>query len=195
MSVPVKGTAQIAQVGACAANQDEEIGKHIAQAMDKVGKDGVITVEEGKTLETSVDLVEGMQFDKGYVSPHFINKFENLTCELEKPFILIHEKKIASVKDVIPLLEKVAQSGRPLLVIAEEIEGEALATLVVNKLRGTLQACAVKAPGFGDRRKAMLEDVAVLTGEESSRRQGKHHDHRGRRFDGEDQGAHPADQE
>ncbi len=164
MSTPVKGSQQIAQVGTCAANQRAEIGKIIAEAMDKVGKDGVITVEEGKTLETSVDLVEGMQFDKGYLSPHFINKFEDLTCELEKPYILIHEKKISTVKDLIPLLEKVAQSGRPLLVIAEEIEGEAIATLVVNKLRGTLQACAVKAPGFGDRRKAMLEDMAILTG-------------------------------
>ena len=164
MSTPVKGTGQIAQVGTCAANQNATIGKQIADAMDKVGKDGVITVEEGKTLETTVELVEGMQFDKGYVSPHFINKFENLTCELEKPYILINEKKITSVKDIIPLLEKVAQSGRPLLVVAEDIEGEALATLVVNKLRGTLQCCAVKAPGFGDRRKSMLEDMAVLTG-------------------------------
>ena len=164
MSNPVKGNDQIAQVGTCAANQSAEIGKIIAQAMDKVGKDGVITVEEGKTLDTTVDLVEGMQFDKGYLSPHFINKFEGLACELEKPYILINEKKISSIKDLIPLLEKVAQSGRPLLVIAEEIEGEALATLVVNKLRGTLQCCAVKAPGFGDRRKAMLEDMAILTG-------------------------------
>jgi len=164
MSVPVKGTEQIAQVGMCAANQDWEIGKKIAEAMDKVGKDGVITVEEGKSLETTVDLVEGMQFDKGYLSPHFINNVETMTVQLEKPYILIHEKKISSVKDFIPLLEKVAKSGRPLLVIAEEVEGEALATLVVNKLRGTLQCCAVKAPGFGDRRKAMLEDIAIMTG-------------------------------
>jgi len=164
MSTPVKGNEQIAQVGTCAANQNAEIGKIIAQAMDKVGKDGVITVEEGKTLDTTVDLVEGMQFDKGYLSPHFINKFEGLVCELEKPYILIHEKKISAIKDLIPLLEKVAQSGRPLLLIAEDLEGEALATLVVNKLRGTLQACAVKAPGFGDRRKSMLEDMAILTG-------------------------------
>ncbi len=164
MSTPVKGNDQIAQVGTCAANQSSEVGKIIAQAMDKVGKDGVITVEEGKTLETTVDLVEGMQFDKGYLSPHFINKFEGLLCELDKPFILIHEKKISAVKDLIPVLEKVAQSGRPLLIIAEEIDGEALATLVVNKLRGTLQCCAVKAPGFGDRRKSMLEDMAILTG-------------------------------
>jgi chaperonin GroEL len=164
MSTPVKGSGQIAQVGTCAANQNAEVGKIISQAMDKVGKDGVITVEEGKTLDTTVDLVEGMQFDKGYLSPHFINKFEGLICELEKPYILINEKKISAVKDLIPLLEKVAQSGRPLLLIAEDLEGEALATLVVNKLRGTLQCCAVKAPGFGDRRKAMLEDMAILTG-------------------------------
>ena len=164
LSTPVKSNEQIAQVGTCSANQNAEIGRQIAQAMDKVGKDGVITVEEGKTLETTVDLVEGMQFDKGYLSPHFINKFEDLTCELDKPFILIHEKKLSSVKDLIPLLEKVSQAGRPLLIIAEDIEGEALATLVVNKLRGTLQCCAVKAPGFGDRRKSMLEDMGILTG-------------------------------
>jgi chaperonin GroEL len=164
MSTPVKNTAQIAQVGTCAANQNAEIGKQIAQAMDKVGKDGVITVEEGKTLETTVDLVEGMQFDKGFLSPHFMNNFESLTCDLEKPYILINEKKISNVKDLIPILEKVSQSGRPLLIVSEDIEGEALATLVVNKLRGTLQICAVKAPGFGDRRKAMLEDMAILVG-------------------------------
>ncbi len=164
MSTPVKNTSQIAQVGTCAANQNAEIGKQIAQAMDKVGKDGVITVEEGKTLETTVDLVEGMQFDKGFLSPHFMNNFESLTCDLEKPYILIHEKKISNVKDLIPILEKVSQSGRPLLIVSEDIEGEALATLVVNKLRGTLQICAVKAPGFGDRRKAMLEDMAILVG-------------------------------
>jgi chaperonin GroEL len=164
MSTPVKGTQQIAQVGTCAANQDAEIGKKIAEAMDKVGKDGVITAEEGQTLETTVDIVEGFQFDKGYTSPHFINNYEELKVVLEKPYVLIHEKKISSVKDFIPLLEKVAKSGRPLLVIAEDVEGEALATLVVNKLRGTLQGCAVKAPGFGDRRKAMLEDMAIMTG-------------------------------
>src|SRR3990172_3839913 len=164
MSTPIKGTAQIAQVGTCAANQNAEIGKQIADAMDKVGKDGVITVEEGKTLDTTVDLVEGMQFDKGYLSPHFINKFEGLLCELDKPYILIHEKKISSVKELLPILEKISQSGRPLLIVAEDIEGEAQATLVVNKLRGTLQCCAVKAPGFGDRRKAMLEDIATITG-------------------------------
>jgi chaperonin GroEL len=164
MSVSVKGTDQIAQVGTCAANQDTEIGKIIAQAMDKVGKDGVITVEEGNALETTVELVEGMQFDKGYLSPHFVNDFESMACELEKPYILIHEKKISSIKDLIPLLEKVARQSRPLLIIAEDVEGDALATLVVNKLRGTLQCAAVKAPGFGDRRKSMLEDIAVLTG-------------------------------
>jgi chaperonin GroEL len=164
MSKPVSSSKEVAQVGTCAANHDAEIGKMIANAMDKVGKDGVITVEEGKSLDTTVDLVEGMQFDKGYISPHFVTNLEGMTCELEKPFILVHEKKISSIKDMLPLLEKVAQSGRPLLVIAEDIEGEALATLVVNKLRGTFMCCAVKAPGFGDRRKAMLEDIATLTG-------------------------------
>ena len=164
MSKPVTSSKEVAQVGTCAANQDEEIGKMIADAMGKVGKDGVITVEEGKSLETSVDLVEGMQFDKGFISPHFVNEFESMTCELEKPYILVHEKKVSNVKDMLPLLERIAQSGRPLLVIAEDVEGEALATLVVNKLRGTLQCCAVKAPGFGDRRKAMMEDIATLAG-------------------------------
>ncbi len=164
MSTPVKGTQQIAQVGTCAANQDAEIGKNIAGAMEKVGKDGVITVEESQTLETTVEIVEGFQFDKGYISPHFVNNLEEMEVRLDKPYILIHEKKISSIKDLIPLLEKVAKSGRPLLVIAEDIEGEALATLVVNKLRGTLQCAAVKAPGFGDRRKAMLEDMAIMTG-------------------------------
>jgi len=163
MSVTIDSSKQIAQVGTCAANQDVEIGKMIAQAMDKVGKNGVITIEEGKTLETAVELVEGMQFDKGYLSPHFVTNPANMTCELEKPFILIHEKKISSIKDIVPLLEKVAQAGRPLLIIAEDIEGEALATLVVNKLRGTLQCAAVKAPGFGDRRKALLQDIGILT--------------------------------
>ncbi|NLU22918.1 MAG: chaperonin GroEL [Phycisphaerae bacterium] len=164
LSIPVSSTEQVAQVGTCAANHDAEIGKQIAQAMEKVGKDGVITVEEGKGLDTNVELVEGMQFDKGYLSPHFVNNFETMEVVLEKPYILIHEKKISAVKDMIPLLEKGAKAGRPLLIIAEDIEGEALATLVVNKLRGTLQAAAVKAPGFGDRRKAMLEDIAILTG-------------------------------
>ena len=164
LSKPIKSSKEIAQVGTCAANQDAEIGKMIAEAMDKVGKDGVITVEEGKSLTTEVDLVEGMQFDKGYVSPHFVNKLETMECDLDKPLILIHEKKISAIKDLVPLLEKIAQSGRPLVIVAEEVEGEALATLVVNKLRGTFQCCAVKAPGFGDRRKDMLRDIAILTG-------------------------------
>ena len=164
MSIPVESSKQIAQVGTCAANQDAEIGKMIAQAMDKVGKDGVITIEEGKTLDTQVELVEGMQFDKGYLSPHFVTNPESMSAELDKPFILIHEKKISTIKDIVPILEKIAQAGRPLLIVAEDIEGEALATLVVNKLRGTLNCCAVKAPGFGDRRKAMLQDIAILTG-------------------------------
>ncbi|MCG8404352.1 MAG: chaperonin GroEL [Phycisphaerales bacterium] len=164
MSKPVKDSKQIAQVGTCAANQDEEIGKKIAEAMDKVGKDGVITVEEGQTLDTLVDLVEGMQFDKGFLSPHFVTDPAAMECRLDKPYILIHEKKITAIKDLIPILEKCAKAGKPLLIIAEDIEGEALATLVVNKLRGTLQCAAVKAPGFGDRRKAMLEDIAIMTG-------------------------------
>ena len=164
MAKPVKSTKEIAQVGTCAANQDAEIGKMIAEAMEKVGKDGVITVEEGKGLDTFVDLVEGMQFDRGYISPHFINKVETMEVDYEKPLILIHEKKISAIKELVPLLEKVSQSGRPLVIIAEDIEGEALATLVVNKLRGTLQCLAVKAPGFGDRRKDLLRDVAILTG-------------------------------
>jgi chaperonin GroEL len=164
MSKPVTSSKEVGQVGTSAANQDPEIGKMIANAMDKVGKDGVITIEEGKSLETTVDLVEGMQFDKGYISPHFVTDVESMTSELDKPYILVYEKKISSIKDMLPLLEKIAQNGRPLLVIAEEIEGDALATLVVNKLRGTFQCCAVKAPGFGDRRKAMMEDIATLTG-------------------------------
>jgi chaperonin GroEL len=164
MSKPVTSSKEVAQVGTCAANQDAEIGKMIADAMDKVGKDGVITVEEGQSLETTVDLVEGMQFDKGYISPHFITNLEAMACELEKPYILVHEKKISNVKDLLPLLEKIAQAGRPLLVISEDVEGDALATLVVNRLRGTFQCCAVKAPGFGDRRRAMMEDIATLTG-------------------------------
>ena len=146
------------------ANSDQTIGKIIAEAMDKVGKDGVITVEEAKTLETSLDVVEGMQFDRGYLSPYFVTDPERMEVVLENPVILIHEKKISSMKDLLPVLEQVARLGRPLLIIAEDVEGEALATLVVNKLRGTLQAAAVKAPGFGDRRKAMLEDIAILTG-------------------------------
>jgi chaperonin GroEL len=167
MSTPIESSKQIEQVATCSANQDVEIGKKLAEAMEKVGKDGVITVEEGQSLETTVDLVEGMQFDKGYLSPHFINNLENMTVVLEKPYILVHEKKISSVKSLVPLLEKVAKQGKPLLIIAEDVEGEALATLVVNKLRGVLQVAAVKAPGFGDRRKAMLSDIATLTGGEA----------------------------
>jgi chaperonin GroEL len=163
MAKPVKGN-MIAQVGTISANSDETIGKIIAEAMEKVGKDGVITVEEARTLETTLDVVEGMQFDRGYLSPYFVTDAERMEVVLENPVILIHEKKISSMKDLLPVLEQVARLGRPLLIIAEDIEGEALATLVVNKLRGTLQVAAVKAPGFGDRRKAMLEDIATLTG-------------------------------
>ena len=164
MSKEVKDKKEIAQVATIASNNDPEIGKMIAEAMEKVGKDGVITVEEGKSLDTTVDWVEGMQFDKGYISPHFITNPDTMNCELEDAFILVHEKKISSIKDLVPLLEKVAQAGKPILIVAEDIEGEALATLVINKLRGTFQCSAVKAPGFGDRRKAMLEDLAILTG-------------------------------
>jgi chaperonin GroEL len=163
MAKPVSGN-MVAQVGTISANNDETIGKIIAEAMDKVGKDGVITVEEAKSMETSLEVVEGMQFDRGYLSPYFVTDPERMEVVLENPVILIHEKKISSMKDLLPVLEQVARLGRPLLIIAEDIEGEALATLVVNKLRGTLQAAAVKAPGFGDRRKAMLEDIAILTG-------------------------------
>ncbi len=163
MAKPVKGN-MIAQVGTISANSDHTIGNIIAEAMEKVGKDGVITVEEAKTLETTLDVVEGMQFDRGYLSPYFVTDPERMEVALENPVILIHEKKISSMKDLLPVLEQVARLGRPLLIIAEEVEGEALATLVVNKLRGTLQVAAVKAPGFGDRRKAMLEDIAILTG-------------------------------
>ncbi len=164
MSKKVESSKEIAQVGTCSANQDEQIGKIIAQAMDKVGKDGVITVEEGKSLETEVELVEGMQFDKGYLSPHFVTNAATMECVLENPYILIFEKKISNAKDMLPILGRIAESGSSLLIIAEDVDGEALATLVVNKLRGVLKIAAVKAPGFGDRRKAMLEDIAVLTG-------------------------------
>ena len=164
MSKPVQEKKEIAQVGTISANNDSSIGDLIAEAMDKVGKDGVITVEEAKSMQTTLDVVEGMQFDRGYISPYFITDPERMECILENVFILIHEKKISSMKDLLPILEQTAKTGRPLLIIAEEVEGEALATLVVNKLRGTIHVCAVKAPGFGDRRKAMLEDVAVLTG-------------------------------
>jgi chaperonin GroEL len=164
LSKPCKASQEIAQVGAVSANADEAIGKIIADAMEKVGKEGVITIEEGKSLENEVDLVEGMQFDRGYLSPYFINNPDKQTAVLEEPYILVYDKKISAIRDVLPLLEAVARSGKPLLVIAEEVEGEALAMLVVNNLRGILKTCAVKAPGFGDRRKAMLEDIAILTG-------------------------------
>ncbi len=164
ISRDVEGKKEIAQVGAISANNDKTIGDLIAEAMEKVGKDGVITVEEAKGTETSMEVVEGMQFDRGYLSPYFVTDADTMESVLENPFILIHEKKISAIKDLLPILEKVSQSGRSLLIISEDLEGEALATLVVNKLRGTLRICAVKAPGFGDRRKSMLEDIAVLTG-------------------------------
>ena len=164
LSKAIKDKNEIAQVATIAANSDSTIGDQLAEAMDKVGKDGVITVEESKTVATTLEIVEGMQFDQGYLSPYFVTDTERMQVTLEDPFILIHEKKISAMKDLLPLLESIAKSGRPLLIIAEEVEGEALATLVVNKIRGTLSACAVKAPGYGDRRKAMLEDIAVLTG-------------------------------
>src|SRR5499433_129316 len=164
LSKPTRDSNEIAQVGTISANNDAAIGKMLAEAMEKVGKEGVITVEEAKGMESVLDVVEGMQFDRGYLSPSFVTDPERMEAVLENPYILIHEKKISSMKELLPVLEQIAKLGRPLLIIAEDIEGEALATLVVNKLRGTLQAVAVKAPGFGDRRKAMLEDIAVLTG-------------------------------
>ncbi|MGE4357179.1 MAG: chaperonin GroEL [Candidatus Omnitrophota bacterium] len=164
LSKPIKEKKEIEQVATIAANNDRNIGSLIAEAMDKVGKDGVITVEESKTMATTLEVVEGMQFDQGYLSPYFITDAERMEAVLEEPYILIYEKKISALKDLLPLLEKIARTGKPLLIIAEEVEGEALATLVVNKIRGTLSCCAVKAPGYGDRRKAMLEDIAILTG-------------------------------
>ncbi|MFW6239456.1 MAG: chaperonin GroEL [Thermodesulfobacteriota bacterium] len=164
LSTEIKDKTEIMQVGAVSANSDQEVGRLISEAMEKVGKEGVITVEEAKSMETTLDLVEGMQFDRGYLSPYFVTDAEKLEVHFEDPFILIHEKKISNMKDMVPLLESIARSGKPLLVIAEDVDGEALATLIVNKLRGTLQVAAVKAPGFGDRRKAMLQDIAVLTG-------------------------------
>jgi chaperonin GroEL len=164
ISVPTSGKKEIAQVGSISANNDKEIGDLISEAMEKVGKDGVITVEEAKGLETTLETVDGMQFDRGYISPYFVTDPEKMEAVLEDAFILIHDKKVSTMKDLLPVLEKIAQQGRPLLIIAEDVEGEALATLVVNKLRGTLKVCAVKAPGFGDRRKAMLQDIAILTG-------------------------------
>ena len=163
LSRPIKDKKEIAEVATIAANSDTAIGNLIAEAMEKVGKDGVITVEEAKSMQTSLDVVEGMQFDQGYLSPYFVTDAERMEAVLEDPYILIHEKKISAMKDMIPLLEKIAKTGKPLLILAEDVEGEALATLVVNKLRGTLAACAVKAPGYGDRRKAMLDDIAILT--------------------------------
>ncbi len=164
LSTQVKGRTEIFQVATISANNDEMIGNRIADAMEKVGKDGVITVEEAKGMETTVDVVEGMQFDRGYLSPYFITNPDRMECVLEDAYILLYEKKISAMKDLLPILEKVAQKGKPILIVAEEVEGEALATLVVNKIRGTLQCCAVKAPGYGDRRRAMLEDIAILTG-------------------------------
>ncbi len=164
LSVPTKDKKEIEQVGTISANSDETIGKLISEAMEKVGKEGVITVEEAKSMETTLEVVEGMQFDKGHISPHFVTDAEKMEAVLEEPYILIHEKKITVMKDLVPLLEEISRNGKPLLIIAEDIEGEALATLIVNKLRGTLKVAAVKAPGFGDRRKAMLEDIAILTG-------------------------------
>jgi chaperonin GroEL len=164
MAKPVKEKEETAQIATIAANGDKTIGTLLADAMDKVGKDGVVTVEEAKSMATTLEVVEGMQFDQGYLSPYFVSDAERMECVLEEPYILIYEKKISAVKDIIPLLEKTAQQGKPLLIISEEVEGEALATLVVNKIRGTLNVCAVKAPAYGDRRKAMLEDIAILTG-------------------------------
>jgi chaperonin GroEL len=163
LSKPTKGKMEIAQVGTISANNDSTIGDLIAEAMDKVGKDGVITVEEAKSMETSLEIVEGMQFDRGYLSPYFVTNADRMEVHLEDPYILLNEKKISNMKDLLPILEKVAKMGKPFVLLAEDVEGEALATLVVNKLRGTLQGCAIKAPGFGDRRKAMLEDIAILT--------------------------------
>jgi len=164
MSIPVKGKKEMAQVASIAANNDGEIGELLAEAMDKVGKDGVITVDEGKSLKTEIEFVEGMQFDRGYLSPYFVTNPTQMQCVLEDCYILVFEKKISSVKDIVPLLEAVVNAGKPLLIVSEEVDGEALATLVINRLRGTFQVCAVKAPGYGDRRKAMLEDIAILTG-------------------------------
>jgi chaperonin GroEL len=164
LSKPCSDHKEIAQVGTVSANADESVGRIIAEAMEKVGKEGVITVEEGSGLENELEIVEGMQFDRGYLSPYFVNKQENMTCELDDPYILIHDKKISNIKDMLPVLEAVAKASKPLMIIAEDIEGEALATLVVNNIRGIVKVCAVKAPGFGDRRKAMLQDLAVLTG-------------------------------
>ena len=217
LSKPCKDQKAIAQVGTISANSDESIGKTIADAMEKVGKEGVITVEEGSGLQNELDVVEGMQFDRGYLSPYFINNQTSQSAELENPYILLYDKKVSNVREMLPLLEGIAKAGRPLLVIAEDVEGEALATLVVNTIRGIVKVAAVKAPGFGDRRKAMLQDIAVLTGgeviaeevglhareghagqprpgQEDRRGEGKHHDHRRPRQGGRDQGPHRPDQ-
>jgi len=164
LSKPTKDQKEISQVGTISANNDQTIGDIIAESMNKVGKEGVITVEEAKSMETTLEVVEGMQFDRGYISPYFVTDPERMEVVLEEPYLLINEKKVSGMKDLLPVLEQIAKMGRPLLIIAEDVEGEALATLVVNKLRGTLKVCAVKAPGFGDRRKAMLQDIAILTG-------------------------------
>ena len=164
MSIPVKGKKEMAQVASIAANNDMEIGELLAEAMDKVGKDGVITVDEGKSLKTEIEFVEGMQFDRGYLSPYFVTDPQHMQCVLEDCYILVYEKKISSVKDIVPMLEAVVNAGKPLLIVCEEVDGEALATLVINRLRGTFKVAAVKAQGYGDRRKAMLEDIAILTG-------------------------------
>ncbi len=213
---PTKDPKEIAQVGTISANNDSTIGDIIAEAMNKVGKEGVITVEEAKGLETTLDVVEGMQFDRGYLSPYFVTDPERMECVLEDAYLLIHEKKISNMKDILPVLEQIAKSGKPFIIIAEDIEGEALATLVVNKIRGTLRCVAVKAPGFGDRRKAMLEDIAILTGgkliaeelgikldnisltgprprKENRRRQRQHHDRRRRRQESRSRRPHQAD--
>ncbi len=216
-SKKVSTNEEIAQVGTISANGDREIGEMIAKAMQKVGNEGVITVEEAKSLETELDVVEGMQFDRGYISPYFVTNAEKMITELEDPYLLLHEKKLSGLQAMLPLLEAVVQSGKPLLIVAEDVEGEALATLVVNKLRGGLKVAAVKAPGFGDRRKAMLEDIAVLTGgqvisedlgiklenvtldmlgkaKRSPHRQGEHHDHRRRRQEEGHRGPDRSDQ-
>lgn len=164
LSEPCSDSKSIAQVGSISANSDSSIGDIIAEAMDKVGKEGVITVEEGNALENELDVVEGMQFDRGYLSPYFVNNQDSMTCDMDDPFILLHDKKVSNIRELLPLLEGVAKAGRPLMIIAEDVEGEALATLVVNTIRGIVKVAAVKAPGFGDRRKAMLEDIAILTG-------------------------------
>src|SRR5687768_5619623 len=164
MSIKIKSTQEMAQVGTVASNGDHEIGKMLAAAMEKVGKDGVITVDEGKSLTTEIEWVEGMQFDRGYLSPYFVSDASTMTAVLENPYILVYEKKISNIKELVPVLEAVIQQGKPLLIVAEDVEGEALATLVINGLRGTFRCCAVKAPGYGDRRKAMMEDIAILTG-------------------------------